>query len=154
MEKLDKFDRALLAALQRNGRATNQSLAEHVKLSTAPCWRRVRRLEELGVIDGYVALVDRKRVGLDVMAYVHVSLSDHHTETVDEFDEFVSDAREILECYSVSGQYDYLIRVVARGMDELEEFLMHRLLKQSAVQTANTSFVLKQKKYTTALPVD
>ena len=153
MAKLDKFDRKLLALLQKHGRATNQDLAAAVRLSTAPCWRRVKRLEQDGVVSGYVALVDRHRVGLDVLAYVHVSLIDHHVDTVSQFDGFVAESDRVLECYSVSGEYDYLIRVVAADVSALEQFLMKELLTVPAVRAANTSFVLKEKKYTTALPV-
>jgi DNA-binding Lrp family transcriptional regulator len=87
------------------------------------------------------------------MVYVHVSLTDHHTATLEQFDTFVEASDNILECYTVSGEYDYLIRVVAAGVKELEVFLMEKLLRIPAVRTANTSFVLKEKKYTTALPV-
>ncbi len=153
MNKIDKFDRKILELLQRQGRITNQKLAEQVGLSTAPCWRRVNRLEQDGVIARYVALLDRERFGLSVMVYVHVSLTDHHTATLEQFDTFVDGSDNILECYTVSGEYDYLIRVVAAGVKELEVFLMEKLLRIPAVRTANTSFVLKEKKYTTALPV-
>ena len=153
MNELDRFDQKILALLQRQGRITNQRLADQVELSAAPCWRRVNRLEQDGVIARYVALLDRERLGLGVMVYVHVSLTDHHTATLEQFDTFVDGSDNILECYTVSGEYDYLIRVVAAGVKELEVFLMEQLLRIPAVRTANTSFVLKQKKYTTALPV-
>lgn len=153
MDEVDKFDRKILELLQQQGRITNQKLADQVELSTAPCWRRVNRLEQDGVIARYVALLDREHLGLSVMVYVHVSLTDHHTATLKQFDSFVAGSDNILECYTVSGEYDYLIRVVAAGVKELEVFLMEKLLRIPAVRTANTSFVLKEKKYTTALPV-
>lgn len=154
MTKFDKFDKKILSVLQNQGRITNQNLAEQASLSTAPCWRRVDKLESQGIINRYVALVNREKLGLSVMVYIHISLNDHHSETLKVFDRFVERSDAILECYSVSGEYDYLIRVVATDVKALEFFLMEKLLKLEAVRSANTSFVLKQKKYTTALPIE
>jgi DNA-binding Lrp family transcriptional regulator len=150
---MDKFDKAILSVIQHEGRITNQNLAERVNLSTAPCWRRLNKLEKQGIVEGYVALLNRESLGLSVMAYIHISLNDHNADTVETFDSFVENSRNILECYSVSGEYDYLIRVIALDVTSLESFLMDDLLKLKAVRSANTSFVLKQKKYTTALPI-
>ena len=149
----DKFDKAILSVVQQDGRITNQNLAKQVNLSTAPCWRRLNKLENQGIVEGYVALLNRESLGLSVMVYIHVSLNDHNADTVKIFDRFVEDSTNILECYSVSGEYDYLIRVIAKDVTALEFFLMQKLLKLKSVRSANTSFVLKQKKYTTALPV-
>jgi DNA-binding Lrp family transcriptional regulator len=154
MAKIDKFDKVILSVLQQQGRITNQNLAEQANLSTAPCWRRVDKLESQGVIKRYVALVNREKLGLSVMVYIHISLNDHHSDTLRVFDRFVEQSDSILECYSVSGEYDYLIRVVANDVKALEFFLMEKLLKLEAVRSANTSFVLKHKKYTTALPIE
>jgi len=154
MAKIDKYDKVILSVLQQQGRITNQNLAEQANLSTAPCWRRVDKLESQGVINRYVALVNREKLGLSVMVYIHISLNDHHSDTLGVFDRFVEQSDSILECYSVSGEYDYLIRVVANDVKALEFFLMEKLLKLEAVRSANTSFVLKQKKYTTALPIE
>lgn len=153
MRKLDRTDRAILDCLQRDGRMSNQDVAAAVNLSPAPCWRRIRRLQDEGVLRGYVALVDPAAVGLNVIAYINISLTDHHAETVAEFDAFIAGAPEVMECYSVTGEHDYLLRVVAPGIAEVEDFLMHRLLRQRAVNSANTTFVLRQKKNTTALPL-
>ena len=154
MRKIDKFDKKILSVLQQQGRVTNQNLAEQANLSTAPCWRRVDKLESQGIIGRYVALVNREKLGLSVMVYIHISLNDHHSKTLKVFDRFVEQSDSILECYSVSGEYDYLVRVVATDVKALEFFLMEKLLKLEAVRSANTSFVLKQKKYTTALPIE
>ena len=154
MINLDQYDKKILSVLQQQGRVTNQSLAEQAHLSTAPCWRRVDKLETQGIIKRYVALADREKLGLSVMVYIHISLNDHHSDTLEGFDRFVEQSDSILECYSVSGEYDYLIRVVATDVKALESFLMEKLLKLGAVRSANTSFVLKQKKYTTALPIE
>lgn len=131
----------------------NQEIAALVNLSPAPCWRRIKRLEEDGILRGYVGLVDPPTVGLNVTAYINICLTDHHADTVADFDAFIDKSPEVLECYSVTGEHDYLLRVVAPGIAEVEEFLMHRLLRQKAVNSANTTFVLRQKKNTTVLPM-
>ena len=153
MIKLDKFDKSILALIQQQGRMTNQRLAERVGLSPAPCLRRVDKLEATGVIRGYAALADREKLGLSILVYIHVSLNDHHADTVGAFNRFVDQSDAILECYSVSGEYDYLLRVVLPDVSALESFIMEELLQTNTVRSANTSFVLKEKKYTTALPV-
>lgn len=153
MRNIDRIDRAILECLQRDGRMSNQDVAARVNLSPAPCWRRIRRLQDDGVLSGYVALVDPVAIGLNVVAYINITLTDHHAETVDEFDAFIAASPEVLECYSVTGEHDYLLRVVAPGIAEVEAFLMHRLLRVRAVNSANTTFVLREKKRTTALPL-
>jgi DNA-binding Lrp family transcriptional regulator len=132
---------------------TNQRLADQVSLSPAPCLRRVDKLESAGIIRQYVALADREKLGLSVLAYIHISLNNHLADTVASFNRFVEQSESILECYSVSGEYDYLIRVVAGDVSALEAFIMEQLLQTNTVRSANTSFVLNEKKYTTALPL-
>ena len=119
----------------------------------APCLRRVDKLEAAGIIKSYAALADREKLGLSVLAYIHISLNDHHADTVAAFNHFVDASESILECYSVSGEYDYLLRVVAADVRALEIFIMEHLLQTNTVRSANTSFVLNEKKYTTALPI-
>lgn len=153
MIKLDKYDKSILSLIQHRGRMTNQRLADQVSLSPAPCLRRVDKLESAGFIRQYVALADREKLGLSVLAYIHISLNNHLADTVASFNRFVEQSESILECYSVSGEYDYLIRVVARDVSALEVFIMEQLLQTNTVRSANTSFVLNEKKYTTALPL-
>ena len=150
---LDKLDLAILKQLQTNARLSNNELAEKVGLSASPCWRRVKRLEEQGVIQGYVALLNPEYTGTPILAYAHISLTDHRPESVLQFDLFVKDCNQILECCSLSGQYDYLLKIVSRSMSEYEHFISSELLHLPGVQSVNTSFVLDQKKYTTALPL-
>lgn len=150
---LDPTDARILDEIQQDGRLSNQDLAARIGLSPAPCWRRLKRLEESGIVQRYVALLDPEALGLTVTVFASVSLENHHADTVQLFDELVSEADEVLECYSMSGQSDYLIKVVARNMIHYEEFLSQRLMICPAVRSVNTSFVLKRKKYTTALPV-
>ena len=150
---MDQMDRKILKVLQENARISNQQLADAVGLSVSPCWRRVRRLEEQGVIDRYVTLLNAKQVGLGLTAFVHVSLEDHHPNTLREFDRLIHECAEVQECFAMSGQDDYLLRVVSPDIEAYETFLSRRLLALKGVRTANTSFVLKTRKATTALPL-
>ncbi len=153
MMKLDRTDLKILAALQQDARISNQKLAADIGLSPTPCWRRVKRLEKSGLIARYVTLLDAEAAGLPVTAYLHVSLDNHHPDTVAAFDRMVQARAEVLECYSMSGEYDYLLKVAARSMSDYESFMSQHLLREAEVQTANTSFVLKRIKYTTAIPL-
>ncbi|MGC8518338.1 MAG: Lrp/AsnC family transcriptional regulator [Steroidobacteraceae bacterium] len=150
---LDRIDRRILATLQLEARITNQDLAKRVGLSPAPCWRRLKRLESEGIIDGYATLLSASAIGLPILAYAQVSLENHHAETVAAFDRLVRDRPEVLECHSMSGTNDYLLRIVAASMEAYEHFLSTHLLQQAAVRSVNTSFVLRTKKFTTQLPL-
>jgi DNA-binding Lrp family transcriptional regulator len=150
---LDRVDRRILDALQADARISNQELAKRVGLSPAPCWRRLRRLEEEGYIAGYATLLNGSAIGLPILAYALVTLENHHPETVRQFDRLVQERAEVLECHSMSGAHDYLLRIVAASMEAYEHFLSTQLLQLSAVRSVNTSFVLRTKKSTTRLPV-
>jgi DNA-binding Lrp family transcriptional regulator len=150
---LDRVDRRILDTLQVDARISNQELAKSIGLSPAPCWRRLRRLEEEGFITGYATLLNGSAIGLPILAYALVTLENHHPETVRQFDRLIQDRPEVLECHSMSGAHDYLLRIVAASMEAYEHFLSTQLLQLSAVRSVNTSFVLRTKKYTTKLPV-
>ena len=150
---LDRVDRRILDTLQADARISNQELAKRIGLSPAPCWRRLRRLEEEGFISGYATLLNSSAIGLPILAYALVSLENHHPETVRQFDRLIQDLPEVLECHSMSGANDYLLRIVAASMEAYEHFLSTHLLQLSAVRSVNTSFVLRTKKSTTRLPV-
>jgi len=150
---LDRVDRRILDTLQGDARISNQELAKKVGLSPAPCWRRLRRLEEEGFIAGYATLLKPSAIGLPILAYALVTLENHHPETVRQFDRLIQDRPEVLECHSMSGANDYLLRIVAASMEAYEHFLSTQLLQASAVRSVNTSFVLRTKKSTTRLPV-
>ncbi len=150
---LDDIDLRILQALQNDGRISNRQLAERVALSPAPCWRRLRALEENDVIQRYAALVDPAKVGLSILAFAHVSLENHHSETVAEFDALIHERPEVLECHSTSGDYDYMLKIIVADMAAYETFLSDELLQIPAVRTVNTSFSLRQKKLTTQLPL-
>ncbi|NRB71400.1 MAG: Lrp/AsnC family transcriptional regulator [Xanthomonadales bacterium] len=150
---MDRVDFKILSALQGNGRLSSQALAEKVGLSSSPCWRRVRRLEEAGVIQATVALVDAAQVGLHVTAIAMVSLEDHHPDSVAEFDRVVQERPEILECHATSGQHDYTLKVVCASIQAYDQLLSRWIMPCKAVHTVNTSFVLRSSKCTTALPL-
>lgn len=150
---LDRLDRRILETLQLEARITNQELAKRVGLSPAPCWRRLKRLESEGVIAGYATLLSAPAIGLPVQAYALVSLENHHADTVAAFDRLVRERPEVLECHSMSGTNDYLLRIVAASMEAYEHFLSTQLLQLAAVRSVNTSFVLRTKKFTTQLPL-
>ncbi len=151
---LDRLDCRILEELQLDARITNQELAKRVGLSPAPCWRRLKRLEAEGFIAGYATLLSAEAIGLPIQAYALVSLENHHADTVRQFDQLVRERPEVLECHSMSGPNDYLLRIVAAGMDAYEHFLSTQLLQLPAVRSVNTSFVLRTKKFTTRLPVE
>jgi Lrp/AsnC family leucine-responsive transcriptional regulator len=157
METLDKLDRHILRSLQDDGRATYDQLAEQVGLSPSAVLRRVKRLEESGVIDRYVALVKPEAVGLGLTAYINVRL-EKHTEShkrnpMDLFRASVQTWPEVAECSALTGEMDYLLRVVVQDMAHYSRFIMDTLLKHPSVQDCKTSFVLDRVKATTAVPL-
>jgi DNA-binding Lrp family transcriptional regulator len=152
--RLGKQDYSILEVLQRDGRISNRDLARAVALSPSPTWRRLRALEEAGVIDHYAAVVKREAVGLSILGYAHVTLHDHNSETVAKFDRAIMDADPVLECHATSGEYDYMLKIVAPDMSSYQDFLSGYLLTIGVVRTVNTSFVLKELKSTTVLPLD
>ena len=154
---IDKLDKAILRRLQANGRETYDVIGEQVGLSPSAVLRRVKRLEESGVIDRYVALVQPETVGLGLTAYLNVRL-EKYTETskrnpMDVFRASVQTWPEVVECVSLTGEMDYLLRVVVADMQHYSRFIMDTLLKHPSVQDCKTSFVLDRVKATTAVPV-
>lgn len=154
---LDKLDKAILRALQLNGRETYDVIGEQVGLSPSAVLRRVKRLEDAGVIDRYVALVRPEAVGLGLTAYINVRL-EKHTEThkrnpMDVFRASVQGWPEVVECAALTGDMDFLLRVVVQDMAHYSRFIMDTLLKHPSVQDCKTSFVLDSVKATTAMPV-
>lgn len=154
---LDAIDRRILRALQENGRITYDELATQVSLSPSAALRRVRRLEESGVVAGYVALVRAERVGLGLTAVLNVRLEkstdSHKRNPMDAFRAAVQTWPEVVECLSLTGEMDYLLRVVVADMAHYSRFVMDTLLKHPAVQDCRSSFVLDRVKVTTAVPV-
>ena len=156
-EQLDAIDRRILRALQADGRIIYDALAAQVSLSPSATLRRVKRLEESGVIAGYVALVSPERVGLSLTAYLNVRLEKHaevHKRTpMDLFRASVQAWPEVVECAALTGEMDFLLRVVVQDMAHYSRFIMDTLLKHPSVEDCKTSFVLDRVKNTTAVPV-
>jgi Lrp/AsnC family leucine-responsive transcriptional regulator len=150
---LDAIDHKILGALQDNGRMTNQELADQVALSPSPCLRRVRQLEAGGVIARYVALVNPESVGLSVTAFVRVRLDQQDDRHLAEFEAEVADFPEVMECYLMSGDADYQLRVLVGSLSQFEVFLRSRLTRVKGVANVTTSFALRPVIYKTALPV-
>ena len=150
---LDSIDIRILDALQTNGRLTNLELAARVGLSAAPCLRRVRRLEDDGVIAGYTARLDRDRLGLGVTAFVRVNIERHHDADVDQFMKAVADLPEVTDCYVTSGESDFLLHVVVADLAAYRRFAMDRLLRVPGVKDIRSSFVIGIVKEGGALPL-
>ena len=150
---LDDTDRALLRILQRNSDLTVQELAERVNLSHTPCWRRLKRLESEGVIRGRVVLLDPEALDLPITVFAEVKLKQHDEQTLERLEEEARSCPEILECFSMSGQSDYIFRIAARSVTDYEGFLKRVLLHLPGVASVNSSFALKCVKLTTCLPI-
>ena len=150
---LDEIDRRILVELQRDGRLTNQDLAGRIGVSASPCWRRVRALEEAGVIKGYAALVDPAALGLNVSVFTQVSLERQEKKALQVFETAVGEWPEIMECYLMTGDADYLLRVVVPDLAAYERFLMARLTRIRGIASIKSSFALRSVKYRTDLPI-
>jgi len=153
METLDKFDLAILEQLQRDGRLTNTELAQRVGLSSAPCWRRVRALEEAGFIMGYRAVLNRRKVGLGVMAFVRIDAERNTGDATRELEEAVLRLPEVVSCHYISGAGTFEIEVVAPDLDSFSLFALQRLINLPNVKDLHTSFSLGEVKAAGALPL-
>lgn len=151
---VDKFDLALLAELQRDGRMTNAALGQKVHLSTSQVSRRVQRLEETGVIDHYSAMLNPEVVGLGVIAFTSVTLGRHGEAEGENFERAIARMPEVLECLSVTGEADYMLRVVAPDLAAFSEFMMKSLLRLPGVINVKSNIALKKIKQTHVLPLD
>lgn len=150
---LDDIDRKLLSALQGDARLTVQDLAARVGLSPSPCARRVRLLEEAGIIKGYVAVVDEAEAGLPVSAFASIRLERQREEELDRFAQAVARWPEVADCYLMTGQRDYLMRIVVKDLAAYERFLKDKLTRLDGVASIETSFALGQVKRSTAVPI-
>src|SRR5579864_36348 len=153
MISLDAIDRKILTLLQSDGRITMAELAEKVGLSVSPCHRRVKLLEERGVITRYIATVDQKSVGLHVSVFISIKLARQKEEDLNRFARAISKWDEVLECYLMTGNRDYLLRVVAADLSSYEAFLKNKLTRLDGIASIESSFALSQVKYSIALPV-
>ena len=154
MPSMDRFDRRILELLQQDGRLSNLELAERIGLSPSPCLRRVRALEQAGIISGYRALLDAQRLGLSLMALVYISMDRHTPERFANFDARVRALPEVLECLLITGQEaDYQLKVVVSDMQAYQELLLNRITRIEGVTGVHSSFVLRRIVDNTALPL-
>ncbi|BET24816.1 AsnC family transcriptional regulator [Limnobacter thiooxidans] len=154
MHQLDRYDKAILTLLQADGRMSNQDLADAIGLSPSPCLRRVKVLEEAGLITGYRALVDAKKLGFSLMALIYISMDQHTPERFASFEAAVSAIPEVLECLLITGQQaDYQLKVIVADMDGYQELLLNRITRIKGVTGVHTSFVLRRVVDKTQVPV-
>ena len=152
--ELDSFDIKILQALQLNGGLTNQELAEKIGLSASPCSRRVKILEQNGIIENRVTLLDRKKLGLDITAIIQIGMDRHTPEKFDVFESQLKQYEEVVECYLITGQdADYIIKVVVPDMDAFQEFLLNHITTIAGVTSVTSSFVMRRVVDSGALPL-
>ena len=150
---LDEFDRKILRTLQENAAYSMAELGDKVGLSHTPCWRRIKKLEADGIIKQKVTLLDPKQLGLGVTVYAYITIKSHDEGSLDAFENSVQDVAEIVECYSTSGEKDYVLRVVVDSVEHYEQLLKKTIVHLPNVASVNSTFALKQVKYTTSLPL-
>ncbi|WP_296701104.1 Lrp/AsnC family transcriptional regulator [Thiocapsa sp. UBA6158] len=153
--KLDRYDRRILEELQHDGRISNQELADRIGLSPSPCLRRVRALEDAGIIRGYAALLDAKTLGLNLMALLSISMDKHTPERFERFDTAVAAIPEVQECLLITGRdADYQLKVVVRDMDAYQDLLLNKITRIDGVTGVHSSFVLRRVVERASLPLD
>jgi Lrp/AsnC family transcriptional regulator len=151
---LDAYEKRILRLLQEDASLSNADIAEKVGLSASPCWRRIDRLEREGFIKRRVALLDRRKVGLNAQIFAQVKLNAHGRANLDEFAAAIRDLPEVLECYVMMGSVDFLLRIVAPDIEAYEKLFFNRLSQLPGVQEVNSTVALSEIKSTTALPLD
>ncbi len=151
--RIDSLDRQLLTYLQHDARVPTAELARRLDLSGPGLQKRLRKLEDQGVIRGYATIVNRQAVGLDLLCFIHVTLAHHRPNSVKQFPEKIKDMPEVLECHFLTGEFDYLLKVVVANHDHLEKFLFGKLMKAGGVDRTRTSIVVKEVKTSFTLPL-
>ncbi|ATM94626.1 AsnC family transcriptional regulator [Yersinia frederiksenii] len=146
-------DIKILKQLQRSGRMTNQELADKVGMATSPCWRRVKQLEESGIITGYQANIDRRKIGLGILAFIRVKIDSHSEEESKLFEMQVGALKPVIACYAVAGDADFLLQVVAEDLDSFSTFAMSVIRRLSGIKEMQTTFVLREVKPLDNLPL-
>ena len=152
-QSLSAIDAKILAALQQDGRTTNQTLADGIGMSASPCWRRVRQLEEHKVIQGYRAVLDRRKIGLGVLVFVRVTIDRHSEVEARKFEQEVMALEDVVACYSIGGDADFLLQVVSRDLDTFADFAMSVIRRLTGIKEMQSMFVLKEIKPFMAHPV-
>ncbi|MCO5184655.1 MAG: Lrp/AsnC family transcriptional regulator [Anaerolineae bacterium] len=149
----DETDRTLLRQLQEDARTSNADLARRVDLSPSGLQKRLRKLEDAGIIQRYTAILDREAIGYDMLCFVHITLQRHKLDSVTNFRDTVQQLPEVLECHHVTGEYDYLLKIIVRNRKHLESFLMNKLTPIPAIDKLRTSIALREIKSTTDIPL-
>ncbi|CAI1656575.1 Lrp/AsnC family transcriptional regulator [Serratia sp. TSA_198.1] len=150
---LSQTDIKILAALQQDARITNQTLADELGMSASPCWRKVRKLEEDDVIQGYRAVLDRRKIGLGVMVFIRVSIDSHSEAEARKFEREVIELEDVVACYSIGGDADFLLQVVAGDLDTYADFSMSVIRRLPGIKEMQSMFVLKEIKPFVAFPI-
>ncbi len=153
LNDLDKTDYSLLAYLQNNGRASNVELADHLNLSETPSWRRLKRLETDGIIKGYQANLDRRKLGFDILAFVQIMFSVHTDDTPDKFEQSIKEVPEILSCYNITGEADYMLVIVSENLATYEKLLRLTIRRLPGVTSIKSILSMREVKNTTSLPL-
>jgi DNA-binding Lrp family transcriptional regulator len=153
MIKLDHTDKAILRFLQEDAKKTNKEIAGKLDLTTTPVYERIKRLERKGVIQKYIALVDRQKVGLSMLAFCNVSLKEHTKAFLIKFERDVLSLEEVVECYHIAGNYDYLLKVVVKDIETYQRFVAQKLAALENIGRVQSNFVMMEIKHSTALPI-
>lgn len=154
MSKLSQENTKILTALQNDGRITNSDLAEKVNMSPSPCWRHVKKMEKDGIISGYAAKLDRRKLGLGVLVYVSIEIDSHNEEMSLAFEQQIGAISEIISCHSIAGGADFMLQVVCRDLDAYTDFSMNTLRRLPGIKSMTTNFALKEIKAYNGYPLD
>ena len=149
----DDIDKKLLDLLQKNSKQTNKELSNKLNLSVTAVYERIKKLERQGVINNYVALVNKDKVDKAFVAFCHIKLTQHTQDYVIKFEKEVAKLEEVLECYHISGDYDYLLKIIVKDMDAFREFMVNRLTKISHIGSTHSMFMISEVKHTTAISI-
>ncbi|WP_109483528.1 Lrp/AsnC family transcriptional regulator [Paraburkholderia sp. C35] len=150
---IDSVDRSMLRLLQDDGALSNAALGEQLSLSVTPCWRRRKHLEDQGVITGYQANIDRRTIGLDLLAFVQIRINIHSDKTADNFETVIRSRSEVLSCHKITGDADYILQVVASDLDAYGDFIERVLRKQAGVASIQSSLALREIKFSSKFPI-
>lgn len=154
VSEISPADLRILKQLQSSGRMTNQELAEKVGMAASPCWRRMKQLEDNGVITGYQANIDRKKIGLGLLAFIRVKIDSHSEEDAQSFEQEVGALPSVIACYAIAGDADFLLQVVAKDLDSFSSFAMEVVRRLPGIKEMQTSFVLREVKPLDVLPLE
>ncbi|MEM7020002.1 MAG: Lrp/AsnC family transcriptional regulator [Pseudomonadota bacterium] len=152
--ELDRYDLNILKCMQQDASLSTTEIAERVGLSTSPCWRRIKRLIDAGAIKEQVAVLDRTALGMELIAFIDIKLSQHGRENLEHFEHDIKQFPEVLECYTVTGSKDYMLKVVTKDIQHFETFIREHLMRMPMVYETHTTIAVTEVKDTTALPLD